>query len=68
VEKQLRLFRLKDSLLRGAACRNTPDKWEYVDRETYVWGGKNFEQEVWDARPFVLLDKMMRPYPSLEWS
>src|ERR1039457_3718431 len=25
-------------------------------------GGKNFDQEVWDARPFVFLDKMMRPY------
>jgi hypothetical protein len=55
-------FALKDSLLRGAGYRNTPDAWQSVDRETFAWGGKNEEQELWDARPFVLLDKMMRPY------
>jgi hypothetical protein len=55
-------FALKDSLLRGAGYRNTPEPWQPVEREAFVWGGKNFDQEVWDARPFVLLDKMMRPY------
>jgi hypothetical protein len=55
-------FALKDSLLRGAGLRNTPDTWQPVDCETFVWGSKNSGQEIWDARPFVLLDKMMRPY------
>jgi hypothetical protein len=55
-------FALKDSLLRGAGLRNTPDRWQPVDREMLVWGSKNSGQEVWDVRPFVLLDKMMRPY------
>jgi hypothetical protein len=55
-------FALKDSLLRGAGYRNTPDPWRTVDRETFVWGSKASGLEIWDARPFVLLDKMMRPY------
>jgi len=54
-------FALKDSILRGPGYRHTPDTWLTVDRETFVWG-KNGEQELWDARPFVFLDKMMRPY------
>jgi hypothetical protein len=54
-------FALKDSILRGPGYRHTPDAWLTVDRETFVWG-KNAEQELWDARPFVFLDKMMRPY------
>jgi hypothetical protein len=54
-------FALKDSILRGPGYRHTPDSWLTVDRETFVWG-KNTEQELWDARPFVFLDKMMRPY------
>lgn len=52
---------LKDSILRGAGYRNTPETWQGSDWETFVWG-KQAEQESWDARPFIFLDKMMRPY------
>jgi tetratricopeptide (TPR) repeat protein len=52
---------LKDSLLQGAGHRNTPEGWTAVDCETFVWGKKG-TQESWDARPFIFLDKMMRPY------
>jgi hypothetical protein len=52
---------LKDSILRGAGYRDTPDTWQAVDHETFVWGKKG-DQESWDARPFIFLDKMMRPY------
>lgn len=55
-------FAYKESLLRGAGYRNTPEGWEGVGPESFVWGSKTLGQEVWDARPFVLLDKMMRPY------
>jgi hypothetical protein len=54
-------FASKDSILRGPGYRHTPDNWTPVECETFVWG-KNTEQELWDARPFVFLDKMMRPY------
>lgn len=54
-------FALKDTILQGAGYRYTPDTWQPVDHETFVWGKKG-EQEIWDARPFILLDKMMRPY------
>jgi hypothetical protein len=52
---------LKDSILRGAGYRDTPETWQTVEHETFVWGKKG-EQESWDARPFIFLDKMMRPY------
>jgi hypothetical protein len=54
-------FALKDSILRGPGYRATPDSWLTVEHETFVWG-KTPEQELWVARPFVFLDKMMRPY------
>ena len=52
---------LKDSILRGAGYRDTPDTWQAVEHETFVWGKKG-DLEFWDARPFIFLDKMMRPY------
>jgi tetratricopeptide (TPR) repeat protein len=54
-------FAVKDSVLQGSGHRNTPDNWQAVNNETFVWGKKT-EPETWDARPFILLDKMMRPY------
>jgi hypothetical protein len=54
-------FALKDSLFRGPGYRKNPENWVVVERETFVWG-KDTEQEVWDAQPFIFLDKMMRPY------
>ncbi len=55
-------FAIKESLLRGAGYRNTPETWQAVHHEAFVWGGKNSGMEVWNGRPFILLDKMMRPY------
>jgi hypothetical protein len=52
-------FAIKESLLRGLILRNTPESWQSVEWESFVWGGKNSGQEVWDVRPFILL---MRPY------
>jgi hypothetical protein len=54
-------FAVKESILQGSVYRNTPDDWRGVDHESFVWGRKG-EQEIWHARPFVFLDKMMRPY------
>ncbi|HXB74312.1 MAG TPA: hypothetical protein VNY05_39105 [Candidatus Acidoferrales bacterium] len=54
-------FAYKDHLLRGAGFDKTPDGWNALEHESFVWGKKG-DQETWEARPFVLLDKMMRPY------
>jgi tetratricopeptide (TPR) repeat protein len=54
-------FSHKDHLLRGAGFHKTPDAWKGADHECFVWG-KLGEQDSWDARPFILLDRMMRPY------
>jgi hypothetical protein len=54
-------FAIKDSLLRGRGYRHTPETWQSVERETFVWGKAN-DQEFWNAQPFILLDRMMRPY------
>jgi tetratricopeptide (TPR) repeat protein len=54
-------FALGDYLLRGAGFHKTPDAWKGIDHEGYVWG-KSSNSVIWDARPFILLDKMMRPY------
>jgi hypothetical protein len=54
-------FALKDSILQGAGyCKPLNDAWQAVENETFVWN--KTQPETWDARPFVFLDKMMRPY------
>jgi hypothetical protein len=54
-------FALKDSILQGAGySKPLSDGWQAVENETFVWDKS--EPETWDARPFVFLDKMMRPY------
>ncbi len=54
-------FAVKDSILRGPGYWKTPETWQSVGNESFVWG-EGTEAETWDARPFVFLDKMMRPY------
>jgi tetratricopeptide (TPR) repeat protein len=54
-------FALRGSVLRGYGHSKTPENWTNPEQETFAWG-KQGELETWDAKPFVFLDKMMRPY------
>jgi len=54
-------FAQKGSLLRGSGYRDTPASWQDTESVSFVWNIKENE-EIWDARPFVFIDKMMRPY------
>jgi hypothetical protein len=54
-------FGLKESVLRGPGYCRTPENWPNPNCETFVWG-KQTNLETWNERPFVFLDKMMRPY------
>jgi len=54
-------FALKGSVLRGSGHYKTPENWTNPEHETFAWG-KQAELETWHARPFVFLDRMMRPY------
>jgi hypothetical protein len=51
----------KDAVLRGAGHNHTPDDWPGATHAMYVWGKKG-SQERWDARPFLFVDQMMRPF------
>ena len=53
-------FAVKGSILRGAGSDKVPRDWCSREHESFVWGAKR--EEVWDARPFVNVDKMMRAY------
>jgi hypothetical protein len=53
-------FGLKDSLFRGSGFCKPEPTWKSVNEEVFAWGTAFAES--WTARPFVHLDKMMRPY------
>lgn len=53
-------FGLGDSLFRGSGFCKPEPSWKSSAEEAFAWGA-NFA-ESWKARPFVHLDKMMRPY------
>lgn len=49
------------SILCGSGFCKPEDSWQATDGDVYYcWG--NAHREVWKARPFVHIDKMMRPY------
>jgi hypothetical protein len=53
-------FGLRESLFRGSGFCKPEASWHSIDQEVFAWG-MNFT-ESWKARPFVHLDRMMRPY------
>lgn len=54
-------FAIGESVLKGPGHGKMPDSWVKVEHESFVWGDRE-SQEIWEARPFIFLDKMMRPY------
>jgi hypothetical protein len=54
-------FGTGDSVLRGPGYRKPIDAWQPSENPVFVWG-KEATMETWDARPFVIVDQMMRPY------
>jgi len=53
-------FGLRDSLFRGSGFCKPEPSWKSVEEEVFAWGANSAES--WKARPFVHLDRMMRPY------
>jgi hypothetical protein len=52
---------LGDTILSGAGFGKPAGDWTPVGCENFLWNPKK-NAEIWDARPFIFLDKMMRPY------
>lgn len=51
----------REAILRGPGYCKIPESQTDLKNESFEWG-KQAALEVWDARPFIFLDKMLRPY------
>lgn len=51
----------KEAILRGPGYCKIPECHANMQSENFVWG-RQPTPEIWDARPFIFLDKMLRPY------